>query len=502
MTKPTRQAIACGILLLGSLLLLHQLDAKSLWVDELFSVKISAQSDVESVVKSVVLEERRPPLYHLALHLWIGIFGTADFPLRFLSVVFGVFSLALALRIGRIHSSDSNGLLTAYFMALSPTFVLYSRMIRYYSLVTFLGLLSSLFFLELSRRRTACCWIGYLLSSALLIYTDYSALSLIIGQNVVVLLRWIRDRGQARQWALSQLLLLMFFLPWLPTMTTHASGGGLEADFARGAFGYLLKLAYGPFSFAVGETIFPWHPAAMIAVVVVLALFGVGMGRFARERYDPSPIVFVFIPFGFTIFLLSNIATDITFLNVASRTLFAVPFFYLVVAAGLLWIRSKRQRTLLLVAVTVVWSYSLYNYYTNEQFHNPIYVIPAREMSAQVENALQPGDVIVSDWDSAFGYYYALLDSSAPHFFSQSSGEAQDYIRAHSSPRVWLITIGRDRTRPLTPVEFVQWLEEDYELTSTWGYAEQDETYRRLKGMMLQRPAYEYKAMLQLYTRR
>jgi hypothetical protein len=54
----------------------------------------------------------------------------------------------------------------------------------------------------------------------------------------------------------------------------------------------------------------------------------------------------------------------------------------------------------------------------------------------------------------------------------------------------------------LAPVELTQRLEEDYELTSTWGYAEQDEIYRQVKEILLHRPAYQYKALAQLYTRR
>jgi mannosyltransferase len=425
--KDRRLAILCGIVLLSSLLLLYQLDAKSLWVDELFSVKISTSSDVASVVNGVILEERRPPLYHLALHFWIAAFGTSDFPLRLLSVVFGVLSVIVAFKIGRLQRSDDSGLLTAYLLAISPTFVLYSRMIRYYSLVMFLGLLSCLFFVQLVRQRKAASWLGYLLSSALLIYTDYSALSLLIGQNVLVLLQWKSYRDVLRRWALSQALLLILFLPWVTVVVTHGTRGELEADFARGALGYFLKLAYPFFSFAVGETLFPWRPLAAIALAAVLTLFVGGIVFLARDHSIAVPVVFLFIPLTFTIFLLSYIAPDITFLNVASRTLFAAPFFYLIVASGLLWIRSRRWRAIVVTAITVAWSCSLLNYYTNQQFHNPIYVIPAREMAAQVATASQPGDVVVSDWDSAFGYYYAKLDRSTPHFFSPSSQSVVDH---------------------------------------------------------------------------
>lgn len=503
MSESKRLAILCAIVLLGSFLLLYQLDANSLWVDELFSVEISECSDVVSVVNGVIERERRPPLYHLALHFWITTFGTSDFPLRSFSVIFGVLSLMVTFKMGRTLNGDRLGLLAAYLLAISPFFTLYSRMIRYYSLTMFLSLLSCLFFIQLLPERKAVFWIGYLVASALLIYTDYSALSLLMSQNLFLVLRWRGYKALLPRWILSQLSLLILFAPWLTVVVTHATRGTLEADFARGAFGYLIKLTYPFYSFSIGETLFPWQPLATIGLVVALVPFVLGIAFFAKEREHLLLLtVLLLVPLTFTIFLLSYIATDITFLNVPSRTMFAGPFFYLIVAGGLLWIKSTRWRALLLLIITIACGYSLRNYYTNQQFHNPIYVIPAKEMAAQVAMASQPGDVIVSDWDSAFGYYYAKMDQGIPHFFSHSSEEARDYIEAHCSPRVWLITIGRDRTRSMAPVEFIRWLEEDYELRLTWGYAEQDEMYRRIKEMLLHRPAYRYKATVQFYTRR
>ena len=123
MPKGRTLAILCGVVLLGSLLLLYQLDAKSLWVDEIFSVDIASKPDVVSVVDGVAREERRPPLYHLALHLWITGFGTADFPLRLFSVILGVFALLVVFKLGSLLRGDDLGLLATYMLAISPTFV-------------------------------------------------------------------------------------------------------------------------------------------------------------------------------------------------------------------------------------------------------------------------------------------------------------------------------------------------------------------------------------------
>ena len=71
------------------------------------------------------------------------------------------------------------------------------------------------------------------------------------------------------------------------------------------------------------------------------------------------------------------------------------------------------------------------------------------------------------------------------------------------SPRVWLVTLGRDRTRVDAPGElFASWLEQGYRLAENRGYAAEDERYRMLKENLLKRADYEYKANVRLYVRR
>lgn len=499
--KNRRLAIACGILLLASLFLLYQLDAKSLWVDELFSVRM-AHSDFGSILSDVV-RDFHPPLYFLLLRIWVIFAGDSDFAVRFLSVIWGLLSLPLVYRLGTAIVHTKLGLLTTCLLAASPFFVLFSRMARYYSMAMFLGLASCLLFIEFLKRGTRRTLLIYILFSTSALYTFYLTAPSLAAQAAYLLLGRRTHASRAKAWFLSQLVLLVLFSPWLVIMTQQMGRADqmLEADFARGLLTYTLKLGYPLYSFSLGETIFPWHPLAVAGMGVFLFLLLSG-SAYLKQKGQLAALLFIIIPLVVTVLTVTHVSTGTPFLNVPSRTIFAAPFFYLVVAGGLLWMRSRRWQTVLFLVITIAWGCSLRNYYASEQFHNPVYVIPAREMATQVATASEPGDVIVSDWDSGFGHYYAKLDEPAAHFFSRSSEETQRYIKTHDSPRVWLITIGRDRTRSLTPVEFIRWLEEDYELRSTWGYAEQDETYRRIKEMLLQRPAYEYKAVVQLYTRR
>ncbi|MBI2304524.1 MAG: glycosyltransferase family 39 protein [Chloroflexi bacterium] len=499
-----RRLLLYLLVLVGFTLLVSALDAKSLWVDELATAVTVTEESPPAVLKRAIEGERRPPLYYLLLHYWTALAGSQDFALRYPSLFFGLLSLALVHRLGQRWGGGWMGTLAAYFLAISPFFILYSRMARSYSLTASLGLLSCLYFLLLLEKRRRIYWAGYLATSALLLYTDYVALPVLAGQNLFWLL-WGRRQGpSARSWIGGQLALAISFVPWLPIVFSQTARDLTTADLATSPQGLLLKTAYPFYSFSVGETIFPWQPLAVVGAAAILFLSVVGAIHMARRDGGRLALFLIALPLLFIVFITSSFATDITFLNIPSRAIVAAPFFYLLAAAGFLALPRLwrgRWRYVLLVAITLASGYSLLNYYRNQQFHNPIYAVPAREIAQWVAADSQTEDVVISPWDSAFPYYYHSPPARARHFFSEDSQSAMAYIREHRSPRVWLITLGRDRTRYEEPTELVTWLDKEYRLELQKGYVEQDALYRRFKELLLHRPAYQYKVTVQRYVR-
>jgi hypothetical protein len=201
---------------------------------------------------------------------------------------------------------------------------------------------------------------------------------------------------------------------------------------------------------------------------------------------------------------LSSLATDIPFINMASRTLFAIPFFSLILAAGVLSLRLLPWRMLALVGLALAWGAATANNAGNVSFHNPIYAVPMRQIVQQVNAETRPGDVIVSDVDTAFSHYYERSGGVTPHFLSAADSDAaKQAIQAGDIARVWLVTFGRDRTRLDAPGDaLAAWLEQrSYRLADSRGYAPEDPLYQRLKKALLKREDYDYKLLVRLYER-
>ena len=499
-----------ALILLAAFLLLALSGTKSLWVDELFTLQVAGQSSLGDLLRACVESERRPPLYYLAMHAWQQLAGDSEFAARLFSIFFALLSLPLLGRLARGLAMERLRLAAATLLACAPTFVLYAPMIRAYTMSVAVGLLDTVMFVEVIERPTRRAWAGYLLASIVLLYTDYALLSLLVAQNLYMLYRWASPgssgRPQMKTWLVAQMLLVLAFAPWMMAIAAQAQHARLDADFAQGLAGYALKLAYPVISLSMGETIFPWNPLALTGLICSGVLFVTGLAAIYRSRPANAVFIAVFlvVPFLFTSILLSSLATDIPFINMASRTLFAFPFFALVLAAGALSLRLLPWRALALAGLVLAWGAAIANDAANASFHNPIYAVPMRQVVQTVRSQTQPGDVIVSDVDTAFSHYDTPSDGDTLRFLSAEEGDAaKQAITARQSARVWLITFGRDRTRRDAAGDaFADWLEgQSYHLVDSRGYAPEDPLYQRLKKALLKREDYDYKLLVRLYER-
>jgi hypothetical protein len=120
---------------------------------------------------------------------------------------------------------------------------------------------------------------------------------------------------------------------------------------------------------------------------------------------------------------------------------------------------------------------------------------------AEIVAESQVGDVVLSDSDTGFAFYYARGRQPVPYLSTTEFNIASTFLQAHQPRRVWLLTFGRDRSRDQAPSDLVDLLRQQYTLVREQGYAEQDPSYQRIKATLLNRPVYRYKLLVQLYQR-
>ncbi|HQE91955.1 MAG TPA: glycosyltransferase family 39 protein [Anaerolineae bacterium] len=513
-----------GVLLMAAVLLFFRLGERALWWDEIINVYIDQQS-VRGILTSLgaipgapTYVDVHPPLFHLIQHYWLILAGDSDFAVRFPNAVFALLALYWLYHIGRKVGGPVYGLVAMLVIALSPFWLMYARMARYYALTTMLGLASTFFYLELLESPTRTRWGIYGVVNMLLLYTDYLAAILLVCQCLYLLFihpdkRWVRT------WFLSMICVGVIYLPWLPAWyrQTHMMHGLIEADLAHSFLGTVFKFAFPLLSFTTGETMFPWELPALIGYVLCAGLLIYGIRALLRQSSSLSwhgsrlsfVLLFTLLPVLGTIAVITFITPTITFIGIGNRTFFAFPFLGLLLASGLCALKRPRITIFVAILLVSIWGYGSYNYYVGRNFFNPVYAVPTEQVVADVLTQAQPGDVIFSDVDMGFGYYFdKQTHAEVSHYFfgSQEASEVLDQIRqdlasGHSPThkRVFILIMGRDRTRRELPRELMLLLQPPTRLLWEQGYVRQDETYRQVKRMLLGREDYQYKLLVQLY---
>jgi len=220
------------VTLLALALRLFKLDAQSLWYDEGFSVYLARMSLAEISARTAV--DIQPPLYYYLLHVWMQWFGDSSGTLRAFSLLFGVLSVPLAFAVGRsLFENRVAGLLAALLMAVSPLHIWYGQELRMYTLLAFLGLLSSYLLLQIGARAEPArpwralheptelmLWFAYTLATVAALYTHYFAFFLLAFQGVYLLFVWGSQGFRPARLGLcgmgAGVLSLLAYLPWLP----------------------------------------------------------------------------------------------------------------------------------------------------------------------------------------------------------------------------------------------------------------------------------------------
>ncbi len=219
---PTKKTILIVILTLAVLLRLAVLDHWSLWTDELYTVLVS---DIASLTTTGTPTDQHPPFYYLLIQGIIQV-GRTEFLLRLPSALGGITAVWLMWRIGRVLERPRLGLLAAMLLALSPLHIWYSREARMYGPATMMWAAAIYFYLSLWRKGRFFDVAGLSMSLLAGLYTAYPTLALVGGQLALLIPIWHhheRDRRRLMLWLLSQLIVVIGFLPWLPFLEQQLS---------------------------------------------------------------------------------------------------------------------------------------------------------------------------------------------------------------------------------------------------------------------------------------
>jgi mannosyltransferase len=193
---------------------LWRLTSYGLFGDEVFTLW-TAEQDWQSLFGSVVGDVVHPPLFYVALKLWIGIGGESILWLKMLPALFSIASVLpflLLCRELKLPPAVIN--LALWLMAVNGFLINHSQELRMYGLLLLLTFISLWLFARLANQGTNITRIQYLLFAInlLLVFSHYYGW-VVVGLEFLVLLIFKRER--LRGFMISAAVLAVCFGPWI-----------------------------------------------------------------------------------------------------------------------------------------------------------------------------------------------------------------------------------------------------------------------------------------------
>lgn len=289
-SKPDRiySYILAGLIIVGALIRLVNLDGQPFWYDELYSAWAS-KLDLATLLEEVAASGH-PPLYYLVLH-FVHEAGSSLIWVRLTSIISGLVSIWLVYAIGVSLFSRKAALVGAALATLSPTMVWYARDATYYGFLMVLTLAAFFFLVRSAQTGHWYYWVAYALAIAGAAATYSFTSILIMASGIIYWFLPLRKKGD-RQLVIFgsvQALALVFYIYMLGAVKSTNSMVAISfPDLA----GLARQVLMAPFVLGFGRTgqVFALMlegggSPVIILVVLAIALALVALAIFAVRRY-------------------------------------------------------------------------------------------------------------------------------------------------------------------------------------------------------------------------
>jgi mannosyltransferase len=308
------------------------------WTDEGWTIWSVSSHDFPQIINNLA-QDRHPPAYFLTLSAWSSAAGESRLALRFLSTAIGLLTVAVVYRIGRDVFGHPSGIYAALLLAALPIPVYYSQEIRHYGLLALATALMSFFFLRYLRHPTPGRLIPYVLSTLLMLYTQFLGLALLGVQILFILILWRRPLRVKVYLFAAWIITFILYLPWLPTALVQIRSIA-HTGTVNNFFGSYSQYNLGDFA-RVLDSLFGGQ------LVVLGSAYLLGLA--ALRRVEQTYIVLSGLGLYAALFLIS-LKTDI----LAPRALlFVLPMLILICGKGFQQIAIPHLR-LLLISLTLL----------------------------------------------------------------------------------------------------------------------------------------------------
>lgn len=237
--KIKKLLIILPIITLGLFFRVFEKEPSSLWTDEFATYWISSAPTISECISRAAPTQGQSPFYYILEWIVLKVFPHTEHSLRLISLLASLISIYLVFEIAQIlfspgaqievneeKSSSSKKILPAIFtallFALDINQIYYAQEARPYAISVLFALASQLFFMKLLKKKAIANLVCYVIFSALVCYAHYIFGTIILFQNiwVLILLLTTNQTEQKKQmtlklWCSLQIAIIILLTPLL-----------------------------------------------------------------------------------------------------------------------------------------------------------------------------------------------------------------------------------------------------------------------------------------------
>lgn len=435
-------------IIVGAILRVSTLARKSLWLDEIVTLRIASMDVGDIIIRNTIQAEPHPPLYYLLMHYWIQL-GSNEMILRFPSAFAGILTIPLMYGLLRQWFGRWSAIVAAWFLAIAPLHIWYSQEARMYALVCMLGLASTFFYSLGVRLGDTLYWIAWSSVTVLGLYTDYSMLLLVLIQLTLFVPLWRKLRRHKvccvgiplAMW----LLTFALFLPQVSPFVYQVKQIGREAVV------YFVSLQRILLGLGLETSPEQWYTLFILILLIGLIVLFV-TPWFLISRWDRIYHSRVSLSIGAAVFYLFILVASAVLQGLVLKRQTLILFPYILGGIVVAFSTSSRRLHLLIGLILVTLPFTGYTVAIQEQE-------AWRDTARLLEQHMAPQDVILVNasymqlplnyYYRGFVPYYGIGPESVPNQLAK-------LLSGHK--RVWLILGNEIYTDPQGLVQ--HWLDQ------------------------------------------